>query len=256
MKLCAVTLLCSVLAFACGAEECPTNQLLDLPAVCRNESAFYVPEIPTNEQLNGVSVLACVTCRGRPLYDYLVCTDLPRAEQTNVTCAKNENEDICYEALFPLDGTTTDINSVIENCDGSTIFASADCSMACQETLESWSKAAGCCITSFYELVNNSLLQALVSESFWMKCGVERPGTCTGAFSSSVPTADTSVPTEDTSVPTEDTSVPTEDTSVPTEDTSVPTAARPVPTEDSSVAMEASFVAMAAATLLSQIKLF
>ena len=183
MKLCAVTLLCSVLAFVCGAEECSTDQLQDLPAVCRNESAFEISEFPTNEEVYRASELACVTC-GEPLYDYLACSDPPEAKEIDAICAKNENGDVCYKALFPLDGTTTDLISVSASC-GATLVSGSDCSMTCKNTLESWSKAAGCCITSFYELLNITFIQDAVSESFWKKCGVDRPGTCTGAFSSS-----------------------------------------------------------------------
>ena len=93
MKLSTVSLLCAI-AYACGAlaraEECETEAFNNLPEVCRIESS--VPAGSRNiTELYRVSELSCDTC-GKPLYDYLRCTDSqPNVANVNATCARNKN---------------------------------------------------------------------------------------------------------------------------------------------------------------------
>ena len=189
MKLSTVSLLCAI-AYACGAlaraQECEIN---NLPELCRIESS--VPAGSRNiTELYRVSELSCDTC-GKPLYDYLRCTDSqPNVANVNATCARNKNGDFCYRTVFPLNGTL-DISSVFRACSG-TIFSltNASCSEDCMNTLRSWTNVAGCCITSVYSLVNDTNIQLLLDDSFWRSCRVDRPGACPEAFQST----DTSSP--------------------------------------------------------------
>ena len=182
--ICAIAYACGVLARA--QEECETEAFNNLHEVCRNESAFFVPAGSRNNTLlYRVSELSCDTC-GKPLYDYLQCTDSqPNVANVNATCARNENGDFCYRTVFPLNGTI-DISSVFQACSG-TIFSltNASCSEDCMNTLRSWTDVAGCCITSVYGLVNNTNVQLLLADRFWRSCQVDRPGACPEAFQSS-----------------------------------------------------------------------
>ena len=192
MKLSTVSLLCAI-AYACGAlaraQECETEAFNNLPELCRIESS--VPAGSRNiTELYRVSELSCDTC-GKPLYDYLRCTDSqPNVANVNATCARNKNGDFCYRTVFPLNGTL-DISSVFRACSG-TIFSltNASCSEDCMNTLRSWTNVAGCCITSVYSLVNDTNIQLLLDDSFWRSCRVDRPGACPEAFQST----DTSSP--------------------------------------------------------------
>ena len=186
MKLSTVSLLCAI-ACACGVvaraqEECETDAFNNLPEVCMNES-FVPAGTRNNTLLYRVSELSCDTC-GKPLYDYLRCTDSPNVANVNATCARNENGEFCYRTVFPLDGTI-DISSVFQVCSG-TIFSltNASCSEDCMNTLRSWTDAAGCCITSVYGLVNDTNIQLLLADRFWISCQVDRPGACPEAFQS------------------------------------------------------------------------
>ena len=186
MKLSTVTLLCAI-AYACGVlacaqEECETEAFNNLPEVCLNES-FIPAGTRNNTLLYRVSELSCDTC-GKPLYDYLRCTDSPNVANVNATCARNENGEFCYRTVYPLDGTI-DISSVFQACSG-TIFSltNASCSEDCMNTLRSWTDAAGCCITSVYGLVNDTNIQLLLADRFWISCQVDRPGACPEAFQS------------------------------------------------------------------------
>ena len=167
MKLSTVSLLCAI-AYACGAlaraQECETEAFNNLPELCRIESS--VPAGSRNiTELYRVSELSCDTC-GKPLYDYLRCTDSqPNVANVNATCARNKNGDFCYRTVFPLNGTL-DISSVFRACSG-TIFSltNASCSEDCMNTLRSWTNVAGCCITSVYSLVNDTNIQLLLDQS-------------------------------------------------------------------------------------------
>ena len=199
MKLFTVSLLCAI-AYACGVlaraqEECETEAFNNLPEVCMNES-FVPAGTRNNTVLYRVSELSCDTC-GKPLYDYLRCTDSPNVANVNATCTRNENGEFCYRTVYPLDGTI-DISSVFQACSG-TIFSltNASCSEDCMNTLRSWTNAAGCCITSVYGLVNNTNVQLLLADRFWRSCQVDRPGACPEAFQSSItpsPSTGTSSP--------------------------------------------------------------
>ena len=188
MKLFTVSLLCAI-AYACGVlaraqEECETEAFNNLPEVCMNES-FVPAGTRNNTVLYRVSELSCDTC-GKPLYDYLRCTDSPNVANVNATCTRNENGEFCYRTVYPLDGTI-DISSVFQACSG-TIFSltNASCSEDCMNTLRSWTNAAGCCITSVYGLVNDTNVQLLLADRFWISCQVDRPGACPEAFQSSI----------------------------------------------------------------------
>ena len=188
MKLFTVSLLCAI-AYACGVlaraqEECETEAFNNLPEVCMNES-FVPAGTRNNTVLYRVSELSCDTC-GKPLYDYLRCTDSPNVANVNATCTRNENGEFCYRTVYSLDGTI-DISSVFQACSG-TIFSltNASCSEDCMNTLRSWTNAAGCCITSVYGLVNDTNVQLLLADRFWISCQVDRPGACPEAFQSSI----------------------------------------------------------------------
>ena len=187
MKLSTVSLICAI-AYACGVlaraqQECETEAFNNLPEVCRNES-FVPAGTRNNTVLYQVSELSCDTC-GKPLYDYLQCTDSPNVANVNATCARNENGEFCYRTVYPLDGTI-DISSVFRACSG-TIFSltNASCSEDCMNTLRSWTDVAGCCITSVYGLVNDTNVQLLLADRFWISCQVDCPGACPEAFQSS-----------------------------------------------------------------------
>ena len=157
-----------IICLKCAGTNQPSSSQLAL------ETTHYFTEYRSCRAIPAVN--HCTTISGAQIH--------PNVANVNATCARNENGDFCYRTVFPLDGTT-DISSVFQACSG-TIFSltNASCSEDCMNTLRSWSEAAGCCITSVYGLVNDTNVQLLLADRFWISCQVDRQGACPEAFQS------------------------------------------------------------------------
>ena len=102
-------------------------------------------------------------------------------------CSRNADGTFCYEDFVRV---LSDASQVESSCN---LISSTNCSMACQNSLNTFVTNSGCCINVLNNTAtsaSSSQTLAALSNSLWSRCGVNTPGFC-NADTSTLSSAET-----------------------------------------------------------------